>query len=335
MRFRGVDVVCPVCRGELSESSSALRCTACDRAYPVVLGIPDLRVLPDPYIAMEKDRAKGASLAHATADLPFDRALDRYYATTPEVPAAQARLFKRSVLSALPRARDRLAAWEPSSTGGALLEIGCGTGPMLLAAREKYDTVAGIDVAFRWLIVGQARLRDAGASELPVLCASAEGLPFPDASFDRVVMDSAVECFQDQRQALCEAFRVLRSGGRIFITTPNRTSLGPDPHTGIPAGSLLPDRLTAAWVRRTGGIPPYRHLLSHNQLRDMMREAGFTNVRIGLPDIPRGQREALGAVGQSVVDAYHVAKRLPLFRSVLLRIGPLLDATAVRPPSTG
>jgi SAM-dependent methyltransferase len=331
MRFRGVDVVCPACKGGLSETGAGLRCGACERTYPVLLGIPDLRVLPDPYIAMDKDRAKGASLAEATAGLPFDQALDRYYATTPEVPPVQARLFKRSVLSAQPRARERLSMWEPSAHGGALLEIGCGTGPLLLAARDRYDTVAGIDIAFRWLVAGQARLREAGASELPVLCACAEGLPFPDASFDRVAMDSSVECFQDQRMALREAFRVLRPGGRIFVTTPSRTSVGPDPHTGIPFGSLLPDRVTAAWVRRGGGIPPYRHLLSRRQLHDMLRDAGFEDVRIALPDIPRGQRDALGGFARVLVDAYHVAKRLPVARAVLLRIGPLLDATATRP----
>jgi uncharacterized protein YbaR (Trm112 family) len=66
MIFRGIDICCPFCRGELREVKSLdlnFFCVVCDRYFPIVFDIPDLRVFPDPYIDLEADRAKGLELA--------------------------------------------------------------------------------------------------------------------------------------------------------------------------------------------------------------------------------------------------------------------------------
>src|SRR5262245_32531802 len=228
MTFKGVELCCPLCRGELEErggADPAFLCTACAREFPVILGIPDFRVFPDPYISMEADRAKGQRVAERFNDLDFPGLVDFYYSITDVVPPSQAQRFTRGLMSAPTRAEAALDAWEAHGEGaresGRLLEIGCGTGPLLVAAAKRFDSVAGIDIAFRWLVVGKKRLAEAGLADVPLICACAEALPFRAANFDRVVADSVLEHVADQEAVLKEAYRVMRPGGRLLLATPN------------------------------------------------------------------------------------------------------------------
>ena len=340
MDYLGLELVCPACRHDLALRGGMppeLRCSACARAYPIIAGIPDLRLWPDPYIGMEEDRAKGEKLASECAGLSFADSVELYYRLTTVVPAFQARAFTRALLAAAPRAAHALEQWEhgtdrtAEATGALdLLEVGCGTAPLLVGAAAKYGHVAGVDVAFRWLVLARKRLQEAGL-ELPVLCACAEALPFPDAMFGRFVLDSTLEHLRDQTRGLEEAQRVMRPRARLFIATPNRRSLGPDPHAGIWAGGWLPDRVVGAYVRRKGGIPPKRKLLSTGELRRGLVRAGFDEVRTFVPEVPAGQRSGFGPGLRRIIDAYNTAVRTPPGRAVLLRIGPLLHAVARKP----
>jgi SAM-dependent methyltransferase len=47
------------------------------------------------------------------------------------------------------------------------------------------------------------------------------GLPYPDASFDLVLLTEVIEHLDNHRAALCELARVLRPEGRLVLTTPN------------------------------------------------------------------------------------------------------------------
>lgn len=336
MDFKGVEICCPRCHGDLqwhSGSHAQLDCPDCREIYPVICGIPDLRIFPDPYIGFEQDRNKGRGLADAAQSRDFPQLIDYYYANTPVVTPQQAALFKRGLLAAGDRAAASLAAWETTGgeppRGSSLLEIGCGTGPLLVAAHGQGYRVAGVDIALRWLVVGRKRLEAAGL-DLPLICACAEALPFRAALFDRVVLDSVIEHVRDQEQVLAQCHRVMQPQGSLYLATPNRFSIGPDPHTGIPAGSLLPAAVTAALVKRQGGIPPKRQLLSVFSLRSKLAQAGFGNTRVFLPDVPDSQRAHFPRLLQLAIAAYHLLKRLPLSRHLLFLIGPLLYAVSER-----
>lgn len=341
MIFKGVEICCPHCRGDLEkeeEQDASLRCLSCGRRFPVVFGIPDLRAFPDPYIAPEPDRAKGKKVAARFDELSFRELLDYYYSITEVVPPRHAQQYTRGVLAGVPRSKAALAFWqhaEGAAGQGAtvpmrLLDIGCGTAPLLVAAAGQYEGFVGIDIAFRWLVVAKKRLAEAGL-DVPLLCACAEALPFPEGAFDRVVLDSVIEHVRDQPAALAESYRVMRPGGFLFAATPNRYSLGPDPQTGLWAGSLLPERWSAAYVRYLGGIPPKRKLLSARALTRLLRKTNFRAPRVMLPDIPEGQRAQLGGFAQRLVDLYHAVKKVPGARTVLQWIGPLLYAVAQKP----
>lgn len=332
MNWRGLELCCPSCRGELTESGDAERefhCARCGKRYPVILGIPDLRVFADPYIDIDADRAKGRALASHFDELDFAGLVAHYYAATPVVTPAQATAFTAGLLAAEPRARATLEMWEgpPPAAPKAelLLEIGCGTGPMLLAARDRYARIAGVDIAFRWLVVGKKRLMEAGV-DIPTICACAEALPFADRAADVVVGDAVIENVRDQSAMLAEAARVLRPGGRLHLTTSNRLSVGPDPQTGIWAVGWRSRARVEELVRRAGGIPPRRSLLSARALRRMVRAAGFDRVTLDLPTFPAAQRAHFPPAIRGIATVYNAVARLPVSRHALFAIGPKLMA---------
>ena len=337
MNFKGVEICCPYCKGDLREvtgEEKSLVCKLCDRGFPVVFGIPDLRIFPDPYIDKDADRQKGSQIASRFDQTDFEALVDFYYSITPVVPPADAKRYAAGLRAGLARAKASLVAWEKCAAGNApaetLLEVGCGTAPVMVAAAHSFKLVVGVDIAFRWLVVAKKRIAEADL-DVPLICACAEALPFPDGAFDRVVADSVVEHVRDQPAALREAFRVSRPGGNLFVSTPNRYSLGPDPHVGVWAGGFLPKRWLSAYVRRQGGIPPKRRLLSARSVARLIREAGFSAPSILLPEIPAGQRSHFGSGMRTLIDLYQIARQLPVSRHLLGWVGPLLYALAHKP----
>lgn len=101
------------------------------------------------------------------------------------------------------------------STGKQLeiLEIGCGAGGMLLPL-SRYGRVTGLDIAVDYLRFCQHR----GFQR--VVAASGYELPFADHSFDMVALFDTIEHIPHDDQVLAEVRRVLRPGGKVFISVP-------------------------------------------------------------------------------------------------------------------
>lgn len=98
---------------------------------------------------------------------------------------------------------------------GWLLDAGGGTGRVSAALRPFVGAVAVADLS-------RAMLRQArGKGLLNVLQARAEALPFPDATFERVIVFDALHHFSAQQAALEELSRVLLPGGRLLIEEPD------------------------------------------------------------------------------------------------------------------
>jgi len=327
VRIGDFELCCPACRSDLNESPAgdSTACAACGRTFPIIAGIPDLRVFSDPYVDFETDRAKAGFIAESFDDYDFPGLVAFYYRNTSVVPPQHAEQYTRGLIAGTARAAGALAAWErdeaaaPSS--GPLLDLGCGTAPLLVAAAGRFRASVGVDIALRWLVVAKKRLEEAGL-DAPLVCACAEALPFRDATFDNLAGESVIECVRDQAETAAEMYRVLCDGGCLFLSAPNRYSLGPDPHTGLWAGGMLPERWVDRHVARQGGIPPQRRLLSARMMRTLLREAGFASCRQKLPDVSPGQRDAQPPVVKRLVDLYGLAKRLPGARQALRLVGP-------------
>ncbi|MCU0487466.1 MAG: methyltransferase domain-containing protein [Anaerolineales bacterium] len=341
MDFQGFEIVCPACQGELNRATQATpgyTCSECSAFYPLILGIPDFRIFPDPYIGIEADRAKGLWLAEHFDQFDFEALVHFYYEHTPAVSATQARQYTRGVLAAENRAHASLVNWgltgelAASTHPAKILEIGCGTGPLMVAMHPLPVKKIGVDIAFRWLVVAKKRLAEAGI-QAPLICACAEALPFPRDTFDFVVSESTIEHVRDQERVLSESNRVLKPSARLFLSTPNRFSLGPDPQVGIPAGGYLPAAWIAWWVRRQGGIPPQRRLFSAKTLQQVLVKAGFEIDAVRQVQITPAQRDQFGLIMRRLIDGYSFVQKLPLAASILNQIGPLfyISATLNKP----
>ena len=99
--------------------------------------------------------------------------------------------------------------------GKAILDIGCGAGALSKALAAQGAAVTGIDPGPEAL----AKAREA-VPAARFEAASAEALPFPDASFDGAVMLNALHHVPDPARALDEAARVLRAGCRLVVVEP-------------------------------------------------------------------------------------------------------------------
>jgi ubiquinone/menaquinone biosynthesis C-methylase UbiE len=107
--------------------------------------------------------------------------------------------------------------------GMRVLDAGCGRGEVLLACHRLGARVAGIDYAQAAIDITRETLADVADAE--VVRGSVDALPWPDASFDRVLCGDVIEHLDpDQAErALREFRRVLAPGGRLLVhTSPNR-----------------------------------------------------------------------------------------------------------------
>lgn len=104
--------------------------------------------------------------------------------------------------------------------GQSLLDVGCGTGTLVLLARKRLprSRIVGIDADEKILRIVQSKIRKSDAC-VELVTASAEQLPFPAETFDAVV---SVLVFHHlptivKRRAIREVFRVLKHDGRFLL----------------------------------------------------------------------------------------------------------------------
>lgn len=95
-----------------------------------------------------------------------------------------------------------------------------------------------------------------------------ERLPFPDNSFDIVLSNHVIEHTNDQTLHLREIHRVLRSGGTLYLATPNKYALM-EPHYKLPFLSWLPRKCADAYLKMIKGQDWVVHPLSHGMLRQL------------------------------------------------------------------
>lgn len=99
----------------------------------------------------------------------------------------------------------------------AILDVGCGTGRLLRAARETFPgaRLEGVDAAEG--MIEQAKASQAADDRTTFQVATAEKLPFPDAQFDLVFSTMTFHHWADQQKAMGEVARVLKPGGRWVL----------------------------------------------------------------------------------------------------------------------
>jgi ubiquinone/menaquinone biosynthesis methyltransferase len=139
----------------------------------------------------------------------FATIADRYDLITVLLSYGQDRRWKRRLIA--------LAALRP---GDQLLDLACGTGDLLFAARPRVRRAVGLDVTFRMLQLARAKRHAAFVQ------GDMQALPFPDESFTVVTAGYGLRNVPDLDVALAEIHRVLEPDGRLLSLDFNRPSNG-------------------------------------------------------------------------------------------------------------
>jgi SAM-dependent methyltransferase len=98
---------------------------------------------------------------------------------------------------------------ERPAPGEAVLDVGCGCGLDVFVAARWAERAVGLDLTSEMLAVPGVRAR--------FVHGSAEAIPFPDARFDLVISNGALNLVPDKDRAFREIARVLRPGGRLAV----------------------------------------------------------------------------------------------------------------------
>lgn len=328
-----LDYRCPRCLDPAVVRNGELVCEGCSARYPIVCGIPDLRVHPDPYIGLEADREKALHLDERAGSLDFEGLVHHYFDITPEVPKDLAARYMTGLFETGPmRAHSCLAMIREESKGlgenPKVLEIGCGSGPFLPAIAQRFPGVVGLDIALRWLVIGRKRLQEAGCAA-DLVCACAENLPFGDATFDVVVAANTLEHVREAGAMLRETHRVLGAVGICVLTTPNRTALSPEPHVGLWGVGFLPRRWKDPYVHWRRGIHFEKvETRSRAELERLFADQGFDRVHFELPEVDASDLAQLGALSRSLGRIYNRARRRSFGRAFFMLFGPFFRILA-------
>ncbi|MGD9487403.1 MAG: methyltransferase domain-containing protein [Calditrichaceae bacterium] len=164
----------------------------------------------------------------------------------------------------------RLAALRP---GERVLDVACGTGVVARLASQQVGatgTVAGLDVNPGMLAVARSVTPPGMLIEWHE--ASAEEMPFPDASFDVVLCQMGLQFMPDKHAALREMRRVLVRGGRLIINVP-----GPTPRLFAIMGEALERHIGA---EAAGFVDHIFSLHDTAEIQNLVRGAGFHDVSV-------------------------------------------------------
>lgn len=96
--------------------------------------------------------------------------------------------------------------------GKDILELGCGAAQWSIALARLGARLVGLDVSEAQLAHARCLMREAGV-DFPLLHASAEAVPLPDAGFDIIFCDWGAVSFADPYLTIPEVARLLRPGG--------------------------------------------------------------------------------------------------------------------------
>ncbi|HEX2119381.1 MAG TPA: class I SAM-dependent methyltransferase [Acidimicrobiales bacterium] len=276
-------LACPRCHGELNESDRGWTCATCGEVGRRTLGFPDFLAGEDSLpmaggdaMDLAADARAGAELAAAASKAGFSelsrraaaqqaeaagrstwsparqQACDRFHARLGEVNQEAAARGGQALLAKLDAKVEELG-WPPLK-GSLALEAAGGAGYFLPAFAERFGRVVFVDASLPGLVLAAKLAEDHGLVDVAFVRADVVRLPFAAGAFDFVHENGVIEHVHQPRAMLAEAARVRSDDGYYVCVSPNRFTLAPEPHFGVPLYGAVPGPLRRRIVTTRRGF---------------------------------------------------------------------------------
>ena len=183
-------------------------------------------------------------------------------------------------------------------TGMRVLEIGCGTGELTKLLQNKNSRIISIDVSFDLIRIAKTKVI---SDKIAFLLQDACNLGFVANSFDTIIGSSVLHHLEVDK-ALKEFYRVLKSGGSIFLTEPNMMNPQMAVQKNIP------------FLKKIAGESPDETAFLRWSLKKKLERIGFKDIELKNfdflhPAIPRAMIPVIRYLGSFM-------ESLPVIREV-------------------
>jgi ubiquinone/menaquinone biosynthesis C-methylase UbiE len=207
--------------------------------------------------------------------------------------------------------------------GGVFLDLGCGNGAQTALFVANFSAIIGVDVMEEHLEVFRERLQRADFADriLPLLY-DGRGLPLATASVDYAISFEVLEHVEDEDHTLIELARVVKAGGVLAMTVPNRWWIfethGADlpvlPWNRVPFFGWLPRRIHDRYARARN--------YSRSEIVRKLMHAGFSIERAVYVTAPMDvvRLAPLRSALRKTIFRRDTT-RMPLFATAILVIG--------------
>lgn len=151
-----------------------------------------------------------------------------------------------------------VSSFEPHRATNRLLDVGCGAGSILEAARRAGWRAEGLEIS-------RTAAEHVRAEGFEVFRGELAEARYPSAHFDVVTASEVLEHLSDPQEMLAEVARILRPGGLFWATTPHGRGL---------SGRVLGTDWSVVCP------PEHMQLFSLGGIRVMLERAGFRRLRV-------------------------------------------------------
>ena len=155
--------------------------------------------------------------------------------------------------------------------GQTVLDLGSGAGfDCFLAARAVGPSgmVIGVDMTEEMVAKARENARQNGFTNVEFRFGEIEALPVLDETVDVIISNCVINLSPEKACVFREAYRVLKPGGRLAVAD-------------VVATATLPDEVRGDWAAYTGCMAGASQI---NELEEMLREAGFLDIKIAPKD---------------------------------------------------
>ncbi len=99
------------------------------------------------------------------------------------------------------------------------IDIGCGTGEVLLRAKDEFDELVGIENNKNAINFAKSKVNN--ISKIQLINSKDGKIPYPNEYFDIATCLDVLEHMRDSKKCLREIWRVLRPQSQLIVTVPN------------------------------------------------------------------------------------------------------------------